>query len=354
MEDEVQGRCRTDMERCRKSVVAGMMIAVLSAGWPARAQRSGMPVTVAVGSGTNDGAMDMSALMYAWGTAAASPAVDVVPATNHVTVQQSFAVTVKVASEAGAPDPTGTVTLYAGGYAVSTALGADGEAALTVPGGVLAAGTDVLTASYVPDPASAVYYDGASGQASVTVYPEPAYFSIAAPALTLRQGAATGNTVAVTVHPYRGFTGLVRLTAAITGTPRRVHDVPVLSFGATNPVRITGATPGRAMLTITTTAGGELAAGRAGDAAAPEGGAVLAGLLLLTWPAGRKRRGLRTKRTRILYLAVVAACSLGLMGCGVQAGSGQASGTTPGDYTVTITGVSQGVSATGQFIFKVR
>jgi hypothetical protein len=291
--------------------------------------------------------------MNGWIANVPSPAVSVIPAATQVTEQQSFVVTVQVASAPGAPAPTGTVELYAGSLRLSGGLDGGGAAVLTVPGGVLAVGTEMLTASYTPDAASAAYYSAASGQAQVVVYAEPAYFSIAAPAITLASGAITGNTVAVSVHPYQGFTGVVDLTAAVTSAPRVVHDLPRLSFGATNPVSIVGGAPGTATLTVTTTGnGGLIAEGGTGTAAAP-GGAMLAALLLMTWPV-RKKSWMQHRWRRAVHSIAVGVLSLWLMGCGVTGQPEASVGTTPGTYTVTVTGSAAGVSSTGAFTITVR
>lgn len=290
----------------------------------------------------------------AWAQSVPAPAVSVIPAATNVTEQQSFAVTVQVAATAGAPAPTGTVELSAGSFAASAALQSGGVAALTVPGGALATGTDVLKASYTPDAASAAYYAGSSGQATVVVYPEPAYFSIAAPGMTIARGDTSGNTVLVKVKPHRGFTGLVTLTAAITGTPKQVFDLPTLSFGDTNPVSVSGGASGTALLTVTTQGSTSLAGGGdPGIPVGPAGGVALAGLLLLSWPL-RKRKWLHYRAVRALHVVGVVLLSLGLMGCGVQGAPVTGQGTTPGNYIVTVTGAAAGTSSTGQFVITVR
>ncbi|MGC8548994.1 MAG: hypothetical protein ACP5M4_04755 [Acidobacteriaceae bacterium] len=300
------------------------------------------------------GESDALAAMYGWVSSVPSPAVDVIPAAKQVTEQQSFVVTVQVGGELGAPAPTGTVELFAGSLRLSGVLDAGGAAAFTVPGGVLAAGTDLLTASYTPDAASASYYSAATGEAQVVVNAEPAYFSIVAPAMTIERGAITGNTVAVTVYPYRGFTGVVNLTAAVTGTPRVVHDLPRLSFGSTNPVNIVGGAAGTAILTVTTTgSGGVIAGGAAGTAAETGGGVMLAALLWMTWPV-RKKRWMQRRWVRTLHSIEVGVFSLWLMGCGVTGQPEASVGTTPGTYTVTVTGAAAGVSSTGAFTITVR
>ena len=225
---------------------------------------------------------------------------------------------------------------------------------LRLPARALPAGTVGLLASYTPGTASASDYAAASGQAEVVVYPSPSYFLIAAPAMTISRGSTTGNTVQVKVRPYRGFTGRVTLTAAITGSPKIVHDLPRLSVGLTNPVNITGDSAGVAVLTVSTTGNvNVLARGEPGIPVSPGGGAMLAGLLLLTFPLGRKKWR-QHRAVRMLYVAAVVVFSLGLMGCGFQGGLGSGQGTTPGKYTVTITGAAEGVSATGQLVVTVH
>lgn len=293
-------------------------------------------------------------LPEAWAQGLAAPAVSVIPAAANVTEEQSFAVTVQVAAVVGAPAPTGMVELSAGNFEASTALQAGGDAALTVPGGVLTTGTDVLTARYTPDAASGAYYGDSSGQAVVVVYPEPSYFSIAVPGLTIARGDTSGNTVQVKVEPYRAFSGLVRLTAAITESPKQVHDLPRLSFGATSPVSISGGTAGTAVLTVTTTGSASLAGGvDKGIPVGSAGGVALAGLLLLSWPL-RKRKWMRYRTMRALHVLGVVLLSLGLMGCGVEGAPAASQGTTPGNYIVTVTGAAKEVSGTGQFVVTVR
>lgn len=348
------------MDRFCRCVIVGVAIVVCGDMLApcAGAQLGWLPAMVSPGrSGTShcaDTAGSFVGSMYGLVSGVSSPTVDVIPAATNVTEQQSFVVAVQVASEPGVPGPTGTVALRAGSFRGSVPLEAGGEAAVTVPGGVLTAGTDVLTASYTPDVASAPYYGEGSGEAMVVVYPEPAYFSIAALAITIASGDTTGTTVTVTVTPYRGFSGWVNLTASITGAPRQVYDLPRLSFGATSPVRIADGTAGRARLTISTGGNAGLAAeGEWGIPAAPAGGAMLVALMMLTWPV-RRKKWMQRRTMRMLHTGAVALFSLWLMGCGASGPLGTGTGTTPGNYTVTVTGVAGGVSSTGEFKVTVR
>jgi hypothetical protein len=72
----------------------------------------------------------------------------------------------------------------------------------------------------------------------------------------------------------------------------------------------------------------------------PLGGTALAVILILAIPRRR-----RSWLAMLLLFAVV--LSAGLMGCGGKSSGGTGnSGTTPGAYTVTVTGTSGGTTAT--------
>jgi hypothetical protein len=98
---------------------------------------------------------------------AITPTVTVTPASGSITTAQSLAVTITV-SGSGAT-PTGSVVLSSGSYASSATTLSSGSATITIPAGLLAAGSDTLTAKYTPDSASSATYTSSSGTASVTV-----------------------------------------------------------------------------------------------------------------------------------------------------------------------------------------
>ncbi len=139
------------------------------------------------------------------------------------------------------------MTLTSKGYTSAAAALTSGGATIDIPAGTLVIGIDTLTVAYSGDN----YYQSATGTATVTVTPG---FTISGGAVTVSPGATTGNTSTITVTPSRGFIGSVAMTAAITSEPSGAQDLPTLSFGATSPVAITGASAGTATLTITTTA----------------------------------------------------------------------------------------------------
>ncbi len=91
-------------------------------------------------------------------TVSASPA-------GSITSAQALSVTVNVASSAGVP--AGTVVLSSGSYASFPVSLSNGQAAISVPAGLLVMGADALLASFTP--AIAASYNSATGTANVTV-----------------------------------------------------------------------------------------------------------------------------------------------------------------------------------------
>jgi hypothetical protein len=90
----------------------------------------------------------------------ATPSVTVMPSSPSITTTQSLQVTVNVSGAAGTTTPTGTITLSSGSYNAQQIL-AGGSTTFTVAAGVLAVGSDSLSASYVPDAASTGTYNAA-------------------------------------------------------------------------------------------------------------------------------------------------------------------------------------------------
>ncbi len=98
--------------------------------------------------------------------AAVTPVVTVSASpSGSITSAQAVSVTVSVASSSGVP--AGSVVLSSGSYASFPVSLSNGQAAISVPAGLLALGTDMLTAIFTP--ASAVSYNGATGSTSVAV-----------------------------------------------------------------------------------------------------------------------------------------------------------------------------------------
>lgn len=271
-------------------------------------------------------------------TGTETPTVTVTPSASSITTMQSLNVTVAVSGGSGNPTPTGTVALTSGTYSSGTATLSSGSVMITIPAGSLAVGTDTLTGSYSGDSD----YTAATGTSSVTV--TVASFTIIGSPVSVAPGATTGNTSTITVKPAGGFTGSVTLTAAVTSSPAGAQDLPTFSFGSTSPVVITGTASGTATLTISTTAPtrGALAyPSRPGVSWYAAGGTGLAFILLVGVPARS-----RSKRTRLGALVFLAILTGGLLACGSGGGSGPSNpGTTPGTYTITVTGTSGSTTA---------
>ena len=100
---------------------------------------------------------------------ATTPKVTVTPSPSSIPRDQTLSVTVAVSGGSGNPTATGSVTLASGTYSSASTALSGGSAAISVPAGSLATGTDTLTATYLPDAASSSIYAGASGSASVMV-----------------------------------------------------------------------------------------------------------------------------------------------------------------------------------------
>jgi len=125
----------------------------------------------------------------------ATPTVTVTPAAPGITTVQSLAVTLAVSGSNGIP--TGSVTLSSGNYTSAAATLANGGASITIGAGLLADGTDTLTATYTPDAASSSTYNGASGVGQVTVAKVTPTVTVlpAAPSITTTQSDMVTVTV---------------------------------------------------------------------------------------------------------------------------------------------------------------
>jgi hypothetical protein len=212
-------------------------------------------------------------------------------------------------------------------------------------------GTHQVAASYPGNNLFAAATSATTGLTAVT----PPSFAISGSAIRVPPGATTANTSKIAVTPGGGFTGVVTLTATITASPVGNVNPPTLSFGATSPLSIAGSAAGTATLTITT-----LAPGGCGQArqSLPEfpwyhaGGAVLACAFVFFLPARRRRW--RALLGMALFLVVLA----GVQACGGNKGSATClaitPGTTPGNYAITVTGVSGAITEKGTVTLTVQ
>jgi hypothetical protein len=274
-----------------------------------------------------------------------SVTVSVVPSSSSITTAQALSVAITVSAGSGNPIPTGMVTLLSANYSSATTPLTSGSATITIPAGSLPVGVDPLNVSYGDG-----NYAGASGYASVTVTAGTPGFTITGTAVTVGAGLVAMSTITVT--PAGGFTGSVALTAAITSSPNGAQSLPTLGFGGTSPVSITGASAGTATLMIDTTPGNCAPGNVIGLRVPwyPAGGAALACLLLFVIP-GRRRSWRRVPA----MLALLAALACGMLACGGgSSGRNCPPATTAGNYTVTVTGTSGTIVATGTVALTVE
>jgi len=96
-----------------------------------------------------------------------TPTVSITPSATSLTTAQSLSVAVAVSGSA--TTPTGSITLSSGNYGSFATTLANGTATITIPSGLLLAGSDSLNATYTPNAASATAYKSATGTASVAV-----------------------------------------------------------------------------------------------------------------------------------------------------------------------------------------
>lgn len=291
-------------------------------------------------------------------------------------------ITVTASSTATAPAAaTGTATLT-GNWATLTATvnpnGADTHAwflwgtSSTLSGAAQtsmqdlgsAAGGQAVTADIWNLNGSTTYYFQVVAQnsvgttngaiASFTTDPSPYFQMVTGAPMSVPPGASIGNTTTVSVTPWYGFAGTVNLSCAIT--PVAANDPPTCSLPASVPV--SGENASMVTLTVNTTAPAAMSSPMRLWPGA--GGAALACVVLICLPM-RRRRWLEFAAWVILF-AVVA--GVGCSGGGNAGGSGGGStgggggqtnpGTTAGLYTVTITGVSGGMTATGTVALTVQ
>jgi hypothetical protein len=283
---------------------------------------------------------------------ATPPVATVAVSLNYQTIAgtEPLNVNIAIAGTTGNPTPTGSVTLTSGGYSSGLISLSGGNAAINVPSNSLADGNDMLTVKYSGDSV----YGTATGTASVVVVTAP--FLISGSPLSVLPGATSGNQSTISITPVGGFTGSVILTPVLTSSPADATNLPTFTFGTSGSVSITTTATATATLSITTTS-------PAGCQQAASVGShnrtmlslefALACILFVTKP--RRSRWCRRFSMMLLLVGLtgwLAACG----GNSVQSGGGSCSvtGTTPGNYVITVTGASGSITANGSVSLIVQ
>jgi hypothetical protein len=278
--------------------------------------------------------------------------ISVSPLNPSVSAGSVLPLTVSVSQATGLPQPTGNITVSYGTYTSAATVLSSGSASITIPANTLPVGSDVLNISYSGD----ANYVAVSSTDLVDVTTAPPGFTLSGGNVTLTAGATVDNTSTIAVAPTNGFSGTVTLAAQITAAPASAVNKPTLSFGSSSPVNVVAGSSGNATLIITTTASSSAMA-RPATHPGLEGleavGSVLAGVLLLVVPKRRQwQKWLGMFAVSLSILGAMSACG----GSGTSAGGGGTTqaGTTPGVYTVTITGTSATLTATTTFSVTVN
>src|SRR3984885_15605279 len=121
----------------------------------------GLSLITGCGSGTSSGGSTAPPV-----TGAVTPTVTVTASpSGSISTAQALSVAVAVASSVGVP--AGSVVLSSGNYASFPFLVSGGQAVVSVPAGLLAVGTDTLTANFTPP--NTASYTRAAGTTNVTV-----------------------------------------------------------------------------------------------------------------------------------------------------------------------------------------
>jgi trimeric autotransporter adhesin len=182
----------------------------------------------------------------------------------------------------------------------------------------------------------------------------PPGFALSGTAVTIASPGPSATST-ITITPGGGFSGTLALSCAVTGGPMGGVDAPTCSVTA--PPAIAGTAAVTAMLTVSTTAASTAANSYPAirnqlpsrDVAMGSSAVALASLLWFGFPVRRRNK------LSLLGLLLVSILLGATMGCGGTSANAPAPpanpaplanpGTTPGEYTVTVTGSSGAIIA---------
>ncbi len=134
-----------------------------------------------------------------------TPSVTLSLSSSAITSAQAVTATVTLNGGSGNDTPAGTVTLTCGSYSSGSTVLANGTATISIAAGLLPAGSDTITAAYVPTTTMSTVFNPASGSApiqvtkvakitpTITVSPNPAVRVTEAFQLLVTINGGTGN-----------------------------------------------------------------------------------------------------------------------------------------------------------------
>ncbi len=283
-------------------------------------------------AGTSNLAASASSTVLVTVTSAhASTATTLISSSTTPAPGDSVMFTATVTSD-GTPVTSGAVNFLNGGELIGTGTVYNGIALLSLT--TLPTGTDSITASYGGASNFAV---SVSSAVIVTVAlptgtSPPASISVPTPAPVV---AGDVVTTAASLSAGGSYSGTMKLTCRLTGSPAGAQSVPTCTL---NPATLTLAVNGvgTAVLAVQTTAAITKQATASGlNLWGLGGGSALAGLLMFCVPSRRRRL-----LSMLAVLIVVAAVgSIGCGGGGLMPPPTITPATTPGAYTFTVSGV---------------
>jgi hypothetical protein len=243
-------------------------------------------------------------------------------------VPVTFTATISQVMSAGVA-PTGTVSFTADGTLLGSATPDNGVATFTADS--LPAGADTVTATFAGD----ANHNQSSASITITVAQVTPSFILSSTTPTLSVTQGSSGTVVVTVAANSTFNGIVQLTCA--GAPAEVSCTP-------SPASVT-LTPGQSAVAsifiATTPPNNTSQASNKPPLASTLVGINLAGFVFMLW-MGRRRLP--------RYLSTLAFAALALTAFGAMSGCNGSGnkypGTVAGNYTLTVTGVSGGITQT--------
>ncbi|WP_162601370.1 chitobiase/beta-hexosaminidase C-terminal domain-containing protein [Occallatibacter savannae] len=190
--------------------------------------------------------------------------------------------------------------------------------------------------------------------------PTPSFAVTTSAVAAFKAGAPSTSTVTIT--PSGGFTGAVALACSVTSSPSGAQNAPTCTIDPT--ASVSGTQPATATLTIKTTAPTSTASSHLPKLFAAGGEALAAAVLLFAFPIRRRRwRSLIGALLFVFLLNAVTGCGGtnkplnsggGGGGTGTGGGGAVSPGTTPGSYTITVTGTSGASTASTTVNFTVQ